>query len=96
MTNFIIVVHFHAQRSKYDVQVHTIALAQTPAAAVAAAGGGWVAMNVKEYELLAEALARKKAGAFRSRKAGGGTCGDRRKAIGVIRMVQVCWVVIWL
>ena len=71
------------------MQVETVALAGTSAAAIAAAGGGYVATGTEEYELLAEGLARKRAGKLRRSEEGSGRCGDSRGTIGVIRMVQV-------
>ncbi len=66
--------------------MQTIALAHTSAAAVAAAGGGWVARVADEYERLAERLARKSAGKMVK---GGGGCTSRKKTMAVVRMVQV-------
>ncbi len=67
-----------------------LALAHTPAAAVAAAGGGWVAIGSEEYELLAVNLARKRAGKMRVREGYGDMgCGDKRHAKGVMNMARV-------
>jgi hypothetical protein len=71
------------------MQIATIAVTGTSAATVAAAGGGWVAMGTEEYELLAEGLARKKAGEMGRGEERGGRCCDRRRSLGVMRMVQV-------
>jgi hypothetical protein len=70
--------------------MHVLAIAHTPAAAIAAAGGGWVAMGSNEYEILAVHLARKMAGKQRARKSYGDLgCGDNRHASRVVNMARV-------
>ncbi len=67
-----------------------LALAHTPAAAIAAAGGGWVAIGSEEYELMAVNLARKRAGKMRLREGFGSvSCGDTRRATAVLSMARV-------
>jgi hypothetical protein len=68
--------------------VLAVALAHTPAAAIAAAGGGWVAHGAGEYELLAVSLARKRGGKVMARGVGAG-CGDRRHVAAAARMARV-------